>query len=119
MNSERFEQLIADHFEEVGPEAAQEAIESGEETILFVGRSTCPYCQKFLPKLSAVVKEANRPAYFLDSEKPEQLDEVNALRETYDMKTVPSLLYSQGDTISVRSDSSMSEDEIKDFIQSA
>lgn len=94
---------------------AQEAIDQKETATFFIGRKTCPYCRKFAAKLATVVAETKAHIYFINSEEPSQLDALQAFRSTYGIPTVPGFLHVEAGDVTVRCDSSMSEDEIKAF----
>ena len=94
---------------------AQEAIDKKETATFFIGRKTCPYCRKFSAKLAAVVAETKAHIYFINSEEPSQLDALQAFRSTYVIPTVPGFVHVANGQIKVRCDSSMTEEEIKEF----
>ncbi|KXT75136.1 Bacterocin transport accessory protein [Streptococcus sp. DD10] len=94
---------------------AQTLIDEMETATFFVGRATCPYCRKFAAKLHTVVNETEKTVYFINSEDPNQLGELQAFREQYGIKTVPGFVHTQDGDVTVRCDSSMSEEEIKEF----
>ena len=79
----------------------------------FIGRKTCPYCRKFAAKLATVVAETKAHIYFINSEEPSQLDALQAFRSTYGIPTVPGFLHVEAGEVTVRCDSSMSEEEIQ------
>lgn len=39
----------------------QEKINNKEDFILYIGRESCPYCQKFAPKLAVAIQKRIRP----------------------------------------------------------
>lgn len=39
----------------------QEKIDNKEDFILYIGRESCPYCQKFAPKLAVAIQKKIRP----------------------------------------------------------
>ena len=55
---------------------AQEALDKKETTTFFIGRKTCPYCRKFAGTLAGVVAETKAHIYFINSEEPSQLNEL-------------------------------------------
>lgn len=107
---------ITETYREVTPEKAEMLLKDEGGTIVFIGRETCPFCRSFIPKLDNVVKENDVPVYFVHSEHPDYLAEIASFRNKYDVPTVPGLLYSTGDGVKSRSDSSMSENEIAEFL---
>ena len=82
---------------------AQEALDKKETATFFIGRKTCPYCRKFAGTLSGVVAETKAHIYFINSEEPSQLNDLQAFVHIADGQ------------INVRCDSSMSAQEIKEF----
>ena len=63
---------------------AQEALDKKETATFFVGRKTCPYCRKFAGTLAGVVAETKAHIYFINSEEPSQLNELQEFRSRYD-----------------------------------
>ena len=109
-----FKTYIQD-FITIDVEQAQTLLSAKEGAILFIGRATCPYCNRFAPKLHKVAKEEQVPIHFLDSSQASP--ELQALRDQYQVPTVPGLLVAKADGVQVRCDSSMTEKEITAFIQ--
>ena len=94
---------------------AQEAIDNKETATFFVGRKTCPYCRKFAGTLAGVLAETKAHIYFINSEEPSQLDALQDFRSRYEIPTVPGFVHVTNGQIKVRCDSSMTEEEIKEF----
>jgi len=115
---------------------AQEALDKKETATFFVGRKTCPYCRKFAGTLAGVVAETKAHIYFINSEEPSQLNELQEFRSRYGIinseepsqlnelqefrsrygiPTVPGFVHIADGQIKVRCDSSMSAQEIKEF----
>ncbi|HGQ6407189.1 TPA: thioredoxin [Streptococcus pneumoniae] len=94
---------------------AQEALDKKETATFFIGRKTCPYCRKFAGTLSGVVAETKAHIYFINSEEPSQLNDLQAFRSRYGIPTVPGFVHITDGQINVRCDCSMSAQEIKDF----
>ena len=68
---------------------AQEALDNKETATFFIGRKTCPYCRKFAGTLAGVVDETKAHIYFINSEEPSQLNELQEFRSRYGIPTVP------------------------------
>lgn len=91
-------------------------IEAGDKTIVFIGRPTCPFCQRFVPKLANVNAETGAKIFYLESDNPEQLEDLSAFRKRYGIATVPALFVAEEGRAKVVCDSSLPEEDIKDFI---
>lgn len=111
---EQFVQNIKD-LEVTTVDRARQAIADKETATFFVGRKTCPYCRKFAGTLAGVVAETKAHIYFINSEEPSQLNELQEFRSRYGIPTVPGFVHIANGQINVRCDSSMSAQEIKDF----
>lgn len=110
-----FQEIVA-AFRAVSPQEVEEQVAADKDVILFVGRASCPYCQRFAPKLARVVKEDGLAINFINSENLSQLADIQALRAKYGMKTVPAFLVAKAGQVKVVCDSSLSEDDIRAFI---
>lgn len=106
---------FADFFTTINVAKAENQLQNAEEFILFIGRPTCPYCRRFEPKLTQVAKENKLDVYYINSD--EISPELDSLRSTYNVATVPGLLVAKGGRVKVVCDSSLSEEEILDFIK--
>ncbi|HFI0035117.1 TPA: conjugal transfer protein TraF [Streptococcus suis] len=109
-----FQDYIKD-FTSVTVEQAESLLTAKEGGILFIGRATCPYCNRFVPKLHKVAQDKQVTVHFLDSSQVSS--ELQALRDHYHVPTVPGLLVAKASGVRVRCDSSMTEEEIAAFIQ--
>lgn len=103
-------------FEKITASQAEELF-TKEDVVIFIGRATCPFCRKFAPKINAVAKATNRKVYFIDSEEAKDLSALKYFRQTYSVPTVPGLIVSKDGSVKVVCDSSLSEEEITEFIQ--
>ena len=68
----------------------QEKINTKEDFILFIGRESCPYCQKFAPKLAVAIQKTNQTVYYLDNDSKER-KEITSFAHDMNVKTVPNL----------------------------
>ncbi|HFI0620805.1 TPA: thioredoxin domain-containing protein [Streptococcus suis] len=109
-----FQEYIQD-FTNVSVEQAQNLLTDKDGAVLFIGRATCPYCNRFAPKLHKVAQDQQVTVHFLDS--IQVSPELQALRDHYQVPTVPGLLVAKATGVQVRCDSSMTEEEITAFIQ--
>lgn|SRR5690554_5201153 len=105
-------------FKETHPKDADELLEAKAGNIVFIGRETCPYCRKFVRKLNPLADEHDLTVHYVHSQHPEYEDEVELLREKYDVPTVPGLLYSSETAgLIVKCDSSLEPEEILEIIE--
>ena len=68
----------------------QEKINNKEDFILYIGRESCPYCQKFAPKLAVAIQKTNQTVYYLDNDSKERKD-ITSFAHDMNIKTVPNL----------------------------
>ncbi|MBF0788037.1 MULTISPECIES: conjugal transfer protein TraF [unclassified Streptococcus] len=113
MFTNSFQELVQD-FTPISIKEAEYLLAQRERTILFLGRASCPYCQRFIPKLHSVAQANGLTVYFIDSTNPDP--QLQALRQRYQAATVPALLFASSNGVHVRCDSSMTEDEIRQFL---
>lgn len=113
MFTNSFQELVQD-FTPVSIEEAERLLAQEDGAILFLGRASCPYCQRFLPKLHSLAQAEGLTIYFIDSTNPDP--QLQALRQRYQAATVPALLFASSNGVQVRCDSSMTEDEIRQFL---
>ncbi|MGT2888323.1 thioredoxin family protein [Streptococcus didelphis] len=106
------------HFKEVTSEQLTAYIEKEDELVAFFGRASCPYCRLFAPKLVHVSQDKNLKVYFIDTDNVSDSHNIQKLRQAYNIRTVPGLLVKKADKLKEVCDSSLSEDEILDLIQS-
>ena len=69
---------------------------NGDEFVVYIGRESCPYCQKFVPNLALAIQKSHQTVYYLDSASDEK-DEITAFAKEMDIQTVPNLsVYQNG-----------------------
>lgn len=68
----------------------QDKINNKEDFILYIGRESCPYCQKFAPKLAVAIQKTNQTVYYLDNDSKERKD-ITSFAHDMNIKTVPNL----------------------------
>ena len=103
-------------FDKIDSAKAQELIKGEGEAVIYIGKAVCPYCQIFIKKLKKVAEETDTHIYYVNSVEESDMEGITAFRNEYDIPTVPGFIYTNGDTVNVKCDSSMSEEEIKTFI---
>ncbi|HFE5912016.1 TPA: thioredoxin domain-containing protein [Streptococcus pyogenes] len=110
-----FEEIVANFIPSSIAEVTS-AIASGKDMIVFLGRSSCPYCRRFAPKLAQVATDNQKEVYFVDSENAADAAELAAFRENYQLVTVPALLVSYDQHQRAVCDSSLTPDDILAFL---
>lgn len=104
-------------FEKIDSTKAQELIKGKDEAVIYIGKAACPFCKKFVKKLNKVVaEETDTHIYYVNSAEESDMEGITAFRNKYNIPTVPGFIYINGETINVKCDSSMPEEEIKAFI---
>lgn len=110
-----FEEIVANFIPSSVAEVTS-AIASGKDMIVFLGRSSCPYCRRFAPKLAQVATDNQKEVYFVDSENAADAAELAAFRENYQLVTVAALLVSYDQHQRAVCDSSLTPDDILAFL---
>ncbi|HER5507200.1 TPA: thioredoxin [Streptococcus pyogenes] len=110
-----FEEIVANFIPSSVAEVTS-AIASGKDMIVFLGRSSCPYCRRFAPKLAQVATDNQKEVYFVDSENAADAAELAAFRVNYQLVTVPALLVSYDQHQRAVCDSSLTPDDILAFL---
>ncbi len=104
-------------FDKIDSAKAQELAKGEGEAVIYIGKAVCPYCQIFVKKLKKVAEETNTHIYYINSVEESDMVGVTAFRNEYVIPTVPGFIFTDGDTVNVKCDSSMPEEEIKAFIK--
>lgn len=103
-------------FDKIDSVKAQELINGEAEAVIYIGKAVCPYCQKFIKKLKKVAEETNTHIYYVNSVEKSDIEGITAFRSKYSIPTVPGFIFTSGEIVNVKCDSSMSEEEIKAFM---
>lgn len=110
-----YEKYVAS-FEKIDSKTAQQLVKGEGEAIIYIGKEVCPFCRKFVKKLNKVAEETNVHIYYVDSANQSDMEGITSFRQSYNIPTVPGFIYKNGDEVNVRCDSSMTEEEIKAFM---
>lgn len=110
-----YEENVAS-FDKIDAAKAQELVKGEGEAVIYIGKAVCPYCQKFVEKLEKVAEETDTHIYYVNSVEQSDMEGITAFRNKYDIPTVPGFIFTNGNTVNVKCDSSMSEEEIKAFM---
>lgn len=93
----------------------EQLINSGDRVTIFVGRSSCPYCQRFAKKLAVVADNTLEKIYFINSENISP--ELNQFRDKYGVVTVPGFIHAYDNHVTVKCDSGMTIEEIQQMMK--
>lgn len=106
------------HMEEINVKQARELMTASDKQLVFIGRETCGFCRRFLPKLLNVFNAEEHTLYFLDSTQTPVDEELADFRYELSIRTVPSLVYLGGEKnfINLNIDSSDSEESIAELL---
>lgn len=98
-------------FKKVTSQEAKTLITNETLAVVYIGRSTCPYCRKFAKKLGSLVNQIKTTIYYIDSE--DFSDEgITDFRSEFNVVTVPGFIVKKNNEIEVRCDSSLPDEEI-------
>ena len=103
-------------FDKIDSAKAQDLVKGETEAVIYIGKAACPYCQIFVKKLRKVAEETDTHIYYINSVEESDMEGITAFRKKYDIPTVPGFIFTNGDKVSVKCDSSMPEEEIKAFM---
>jgi len=103
-------------FKKVISTQADQLLSNEDLVATYIGRSTCPFCRKFVKKLSGLTNKINITIYYVDSANFSD-NLIDSFREQYNIVTVPGFIVSKNREIEVRCDSSITENEILDLLK--
>ena len=112
-----YEEAVS-YFEEISIKEVKSKLENNDSFILYIGRETCPYCQRFVPKLAQAVYETKIKVYYVDSDSDER-EEITKFAQLKGIKTVPSLGFYRSYKLDslLKKGSKSSVEEIKSFLK--
>ncbi|MCL2676908.1 MAG: hypothetical protein FWE43_04785 [Streptococcaceae bacterium] len=64
-----------------------------DDTYIFFGRATCPYCRKFVKEIPSIEQDI----FYIDTENTDLNIELQAVRDQFDVKTVPTFIKRKSD----------------------
>lgn len=78
----------------VNVEQVSEMFSNNDSGIIYVGRSTCPGCVEFVPKLNEALSNnsSNTTVYYFDTDRNRELDNFGVIVEKLGVETVPTLV---------------------------
>ena len=103
-------------FERISSIQAENLLSNEDLVAIYIGRATCPFCRKFVTKLSGLANKVNTTIYYVDSANSSD-DGLRKFRDKYNIVTVPGFIVLKNREIEVRCDSSTPEDEILDMLK--
>ncbi|MBD3109120.1 thiol reductase thioredoxin [Bacillus sp. AGMB 02131] len=103
-------------FDKIDSAKAQELVKGENEAVIYIGKAVCPYCQTFIKKLKKVAEATDTHVYYVNSAEKSDMVGITAFRNEYDIPTVPGFIFTKGNIVNVKCNSSMSEEEIKAFM---
>lgn len=111
-------QTAVSDFIELNAAEVEERLEEGKETILFIGKPTCPFCQRFVPKLKHVQEENGLTVHYLNSINTQTDSQIKALRDKLNVPLVPQVvtITGPGEFRNLNIDSSASEEKLTELL---
>ena len=103
-------------FERVLSTQADQLLTNNDKAVVYIGKSTCPYCCRFVKKLNSLVDEVDTTIYYVDSNNFSD-EGLGIFRNKYNIRTVPGFIVHKNGEIEVRCDSSTPESEILAMIK--
>lgn len=112
-----YEEAVS-YFEKISIKEVKSKLENNDRFILYIGRETCPYCQRFVPKLAQAVYDTKIKVYYVDSDSDEK-EEITKFAHLKGIKTVPSLGFYRSHKLDslLKKGSKSSVEEIKSFLK--
>jgi len=88
-----FGKSYAENIQNLKPLTAGEVESLTEDSYIYFGRETCPYCREF----SEQFPNAGVPIYIVDTQNTFSDAKLQEIRETYDVVTVPTFIHRKKD----------------------
>ncbi|MDE1549236.1 thioredoxin family protein [Jeotgalibaca caeni] len=111
-------QETVSNFVELTAEEVEGRLANGEETILYIGKPVCPFCQKFVPKLDRVREQNNLTIHYLNSLETETNPAIKSLRNKMEVPLVPQVVSidGEGNFTNLNIDSGASEELLTELL---
>ena len=73
----------------------RESLNNNQEKLIYIGRPTCPSCQKEMPVLKELLNDMDVKAYYFNTDKAKKkdLDDFNKFKEEINLQYVPTIIY--------------------------
>ncbi len=87
--------------------------------IVYVGRKTCPYCRKFVPKLSMASNRLEKKIYYIDTdlEKERSRYDLEKFIKDYNISGIPTLIKKSNEKLVIKNvDESISIEKLEKII---
>lgn len=81
-----------ENFESITPNEILKKDKNKETFFLYIGKSSCPYCKTFAPKLKVASENNNLDIFYLDVSDESQ-ESLRTVLQKYKVKYVPLLMY--------------------------
>ena len=109
-----YEENVAS-FDKIDSAKAQELVKGKAKPLSILARLYVLIVKNSL-KTKKVAEETDTHIYYVNSVEESDMEGITAFRNEYDIPTVPGFIFTNGDTVNVKCDSSMPEEEIKAFM---
>lgn len=73
----------------------RELLNNNQEKFIYIGRPTCPSCQKEMTVLKELLNDMDVKAYYFNTDKAKKkdLDDFNKFKEEINLQYVPTIIY--------------------------
>lgn len=74
--------------------------EKSDESIIYFGRASCPYCRSFSEEIKSAINSTGKDIYYIQTDSNEGQDTLKSIREKYNIEYVPTVIkiYKNTDT---------------------
>lgn len=85
--------VIVEGFISIDVDSINEKMDNGDVFLVYIGRSTCPWCRRLVAPLSEIVEEMDIKLYYLNSENTDVNPKMRGFRKEHGIQYVPSILH--------------------------